>query len=482
MSNANSSLFADLPEPEVAALLPDDPRWDEVGLLPSADAFSPLHFRVPAWDYQPIEGEVTLLRVFWDDNPFDQRQWDGNVPTLPPADLAFEVPVEQLTSGVHQLRYEVRTPDSNIQRSEVRTVTVDVTAPLLGSNGGQLQFDTARVTEEYLEQHADRLEGRIESYLGGKPGDVVTWYWNDDPFDVDPAEIVSTRTLDRADIGLPVALPFEGAMIRARGDGQRYAFYVIKDRAGNVSPESRPVQLEVETTPVPRVLPPGSVKEAPGSSGSATLAPTNARDGVTVVIPANAVIHDDETVVVQWAEPGAFGAYRATTPTTPGGREYKVPPGFIAPHFNKSLRVFYEVTEPGVAGPHVSQNLNLRVSDLTSGWPTVQSTSVAGGQLSLARVTDAARFTLENWAFMAVDQFMTVTVIGVDHSGNSRTVPVLTEQPVPQVAPSIEVGQISKANLQGFKLNERIEVRVSVSFDNKLGWKRFPSLTPVLVA
>ncbi|RRV07179.1 hypothetical protein EGJ27_10815 [Pseudomonas sp. v388] len=473
---------APLPLPEVNSLLPDDPEWDETGLLPADKALAPLPLKVPAWDYQPVTGAVTVLTVFWNAGTFDRRQWDGSVPTLPPADLLFNVPVTLLTPGVHELWYTVLNAVGNEDESLHQTVTVDLTPPALGSNNGQLQFDSTQITEKYLEDHGDLVEGRILAYSGGKPGDVVSWYWNGDPFDVDDADLVATRTLLRGDIGQPIVLPFDGDMIRARGDGTRYAFYFLTDRAGNVSGDSRAVQLDVETTPVPRVLPPCRVNEAPGSSSSATLNPANALNGATVVIPDTAVINDDETVEVQWAAPDTYGAFTGTSPVTPGTRAYKIPSTCIAPHFARSLPVYYLVTEPGVAQPHRSQNFTLRVSDLTGNWPTIQSGSVSNGQLSLAGVSDAARFTLKSWQFMGTDQFITVSVLGVDVNGAARTVPVLTEEPVSEVAQIINVGQIAKADLQGFKLNYPLEVRVRVSFDNKQSWKAFPSLRPTLVA
>lgn len=482
MTTVRSEPTAELPWPEPDGLLPDGPEWDETGLLPADKVFTPLPFMVPEWDYQAVPGGTTTLQVFWDDQSFERRQWDESVPGLTPADLQFDVPADRLTPGIHQLWYTVLNPLGNEQGSLKRVVTVDLTAPQLGANSGQLQFDTHEVTEKYLEDHGDRVEGLIAAYSGGKSGDQVVWYWNADPFDISPTDVVGTRTLSRQDLGKPLTLPFDGDMIRARGDGDRYAFYRVKDRAGNSTPESRPSPLKVDTASVPRVLPPASVKEAPGTSGNATLNPSNALNGVTVVIPATAVIDDDETVAVQWAEPGTAGAFRATNPVTPGSREYKIPSTCIAAHFGKILPVYYEVTEPGVIEPHTSQNLSLRVSDMAGGWPAAQSDSVDGGQLSLARVTDAARFTLKSWQFMATDQFITVQVLGVDHAGSSRMVPVLTEEPVPQVAPIINVGQISRSDLQGFKLDERIEVRVSISFDGKQAWKIFPSLTPMLVA
>ena len=83
---------------------------------------------------------------------------------------------------------------------------------------------------------------------------------------------------------------------------------------------------------------------------------------------------------------------------------------------------------------------------------------------------------------MGTEQFLTITVIGIDSNSQALSIPVLTESPVPEVAQIISAGRISKADLQRFKLNFTIEVRVRVSFDDKLTWQSFTSLTPQLVA
>ncbi|MNR49320.1 hypothetical protein D3C85_1686770 [compost metagenome] len=93
-----------------------------------------------------------------------------------------------------------------------------------------------------------------------------------------------------------------------------------------------------------------------------------------------------------------------------------------------------------------------------------------------------ANFWIRRWAFVALEQFVTITVMGVDSSNQKVTVPVLTEAPVPAVADEITMGRISRANLQRFKIGERLEVTFQVSFDGKLSWQKFPSLTPTLIA
>jgi hypothetical protein len=82
---------------------------------------------------------------------------------------------------------------------------------------------------------------------------------------------------------------------------------------------------------------------------------------------------------------------------------------------------------------------------------------------------------------MGTDQFLTITVIGVGTDNKALTIPVLTESPVPEVAQKIDVGRISKTDLQRFKVPGELEVRVRVSFDGKLTWQAFESLHPKLV-
>jgi hypothetical protein len=476
--SSRSEVDAYLPKPVVESLCDDDPQWDEQGLLPRDKVSEDLAFEVPSWGYEPVPDGITVLELYWDGAEFARKTWDEDVPSLPPGALLSAVPRSRLTSGDHQLHYIVERGDGNRNRSDSQPVTVDLIAPALGADNGQLQFPVTAVTEQYLKANGDKVEAEFLSYLDGKPGDVVTWYWCEDAFDFSNADIVSTRTLSREEIGNPVVLAFDGAMIRARGDGQRYAFYSIADRAGNRSPESRAVRLQVSAQPMPRVLPPAKIKEASGNATTSTLDPARATNGATVVIPPDATINPGEEVYVQWAAPGSVGSYRVLAQTAPG--ETRIPNTCIAQHFDNSIKVHYEVFESGVVEPHPSLIHTLNVLSMTN-YPAPQCDKIANGQLNLADVTDYADFTLASWSFMATDQFINLEVRGVDSSYENLTVTVLSECPVPAIADQISVGRISKADLQRFKLNEGLVVRVAVSFDGKLTWHDFSDLTPVLV-
>ncbi|WP_122388662.1 hypothetical protein [Pseudomonas syringae group genomosp. 3] len=471
------------PPPFIAYLLPDDPQWDEEGLLPVDDVFNPLPIQIPAWDYYNEPRYDVILTVYWDNTTLVyQKTWPGeDFPSLPLEDLLFDLPEYHLTAGIHSIRYEVTEYSGNSDWSVPQTVTIDLTAPMLAANQGQLRFDTSKITSGYLASHDDRVTATIESYRGGAPGDAVTWYWSRDPFAFSDDDIVSTRSLAAPEIGNSVTLVFNGDMVRARGDGVRYAFYRLTDRAGNASSYSLAFRLDVAAQPVPRVLPPPRIEGASGSASYSTLNPLSAINGAIVTIPAQADIRPGDVIAVQWAEPGSTGAYRTDQPEAANPLEFRIPASRIPQHFGKTIPVYYEVTEPSAVELHVSSRHNLTVSRV-SGFPVVQCDKVSGGRLPLSSIADGGRavFTLNSWLFMATDQFVNLEVRGVNNASQLVVVPVLSEYPVPSTGATISAGHISKADLQRFKVGTQLEIRVRVSFDQKLSWQSFPSLAPTL--
>lgn len=488
----NNSRSRLLNKPIVTVLLPDSPDWDETGLLPANLANQPMRVEIPPWIDRPnpsFPDTTSHLRVYWNggNSPVYERGWThsewGSGDRPPSAHLRFDLEARHVVHGGYDLHYEVTLFNGDIDESEKLKVTIDEIPPSLG-DVSRLIIDTDRITEQYLIDNGDKVQAEVPAYNRGRPGDIITWYWSKDPFNVMPADEVSSRTLYRGESGKPLPLDFPGDMIRPKGDGDFYAFYRLRDRAGNLSPYSTPYPLKVDLTPIPRTLPPVRVKEASGGAGGGSLNPLDAYNGVTVIIPDNAVIHDGEEVFVQWAAPGAVGEHRTDTPNPADSRDYKIPKDKIAQHLGKTIPVYYEVLEPGIDEPHRSDNYSLQVRDLTTGWPTIQCDKVSSSKLSLGNIAEGghASFTLGSWTFMAVDQFLRVEVRGVDNSGQLVIVEVLKDEPVPGVAPSIPAGRISKTVLQRFGIPSPLEVRVSVSFDGTRTWKAFPRLTPTLVA
>ncbi|MBT2341802.1 MULTISPECIES: hypothetical protein [Pseudomonas] len=472
----------DLSPPDIIGVLDPAPGGEE-NLLRKDAWLLPLRVEFELWsDAAPESGMTDTVRLFWKGEKVDEKFLQGPIQN---ADLWLRVPAAKLDEGVHPLYYQVVPWNNSTPRECVPVnVTIDKTPPILAADS-ELVFPSEvlppnKLTAHYLELNNDEVKANLPPYTTPRPWDRITWYWGATPGSQYQGGVIELDDQNYAD---PLEVTIPGDVIRDRGDGWRYVWYEAQDRAGNLSLRSEPVELEVAATPIPRTLPPCSVKEAPGGSSSGVLKPLDAVNGVTVIIPSEAVIYDGEGVFVQWAEPGTVGAFRTDSPNPAGSRDYKIPSDKIAQHLGKTISVIYEVFEPGIVEPHKSNNYSLRVEELT-GLPTVQCDKVSGGRLSLASIAAGgyASFTLARWTFMAVDQYLTIEVRGVDSSNQLVRIPVLTESPVPEVAQTIPAGRISKSDLQGFKIGGGLEVRVSVSFDARQTWKSFPMLTPTLVA
>ncbi|MNU43700.1 hypothetical protein D3C71_324910 [compost metagenome] len=463
------------------APLPNKPGG-ETNLLHSDVWANPLRVEFKPWyEVDPPSGSETV-EVFLDDNELNiigTRTWP--VP-MRPEDYYIEISADRFPQGEHQISFIMTNFLGVKARSFPYTVTIDKVGPLLNTSS-RLAFPAEilppnKLTARYLDQNSDQVKATLPVYTSPRPWDRITWYWGATSGNLELGGVIE---LDDKNYSAPVVITIAGQLIRDRKDGKRYVWYQVHDRAGNPSARSDWVELDVAATPIPRSLPPTKIKDVSGTS-TGVLNPSDAINGATVTVPPQADIHDGERVFLQWAEQGSGGAHRTETPITPGTWEYRIPSNKVAWHLGKTLPVNYEVIEAGIVDPHKSQTFTLRVSTL-SGPPTVQCREVSGNYLSLSDLPDGhANFWIRRWAFVALEQFVTITVMGVDSSNQKVTVPVLTEAPVPAVADEITMGRISRANLQRFKIGERLEVTFQVSFDGKLSWQKFPSLTPTLIA
>lgn len=449
-----------------------------------ADPTNPLRLEFKAWYEFPPPPGTERVDVFLGDNESNiiaSRTW--TVP-MSPDDYYVEIPADKLPQGELRISFIMTNFLGVPARSFPYTVTVDKQEPVLNASS-QLTFPPEvsrpnKLTARYLEQNGDEVMAGLPAYTTPRPWDRITWYWGSTPGSLEQGGVIE---LDDQNYSAPVTITVPGDLIRSRGDGFRYVWYQVQDRAANASLRSDPVELDVAATPIPRVLPHVKIKEVSGTAPSGSLNPLDAINGVTVTISPDAVIYDGEDTFVQFGAKGEPGSYRTNTPINPDSRDYHIPSEKVRYHIGRTLVVGYEVIEPGVDDPHPSNPFNLQVERLT-GTPVVQCDKVTGGRLSLASLpaNGYANFTLQRWSHMGTEQFLTITVTGIGADNKALTIPVLTESPVPEVAQQINVGRISKANLQLFKLNYQLEVRVRVSFDGKLTWQTFGTLMPLLVA
>lgn len=412
----------------------------------------------------------------------------GGGSSPPPADLFFDLAADYVIHGVHELKYEVTLFSGNYDPSYGLTVTIDEVAPILNSNS-TLIFDTDHVTEQYLADNNDKVQAGVPPYSGGAPGDVITWYWNKDPFSVVDADRVDSRTLYRGESGQPRPLDFLGDMILARGDGDFYAFYRLRDRAGNPSSYSSPFRLKVEAQPVPRNLPAPRVAEASGSPGAeqSTLKAIDGVAGVTIIIPNEAVFKPGDTHSVQWAAPGTVGSLKVEVADDSSGLRYKIPSTHIAQHMGKTIPVYYQVVgiPPNNNDDSRTQNLTVQAID---NWRTIQCTVPAGStsQLSVVKVVESGKavFSLPRWTFMAVGQLVTITLSGVDStSGSQLNLVVRDQRPVSaaELGANAATVDVLVNVIQRFQVNQALTVKVAVSFDDGGSRLDFPNLNLRLV-
>ncbi|MEE4946314.1 hypothetical protein V2K24_12540 [Pseudomonas alliivorans] len=481
MTTAQQSPQQNLPPPVVAALLPNDPQWDETDLLPASAVTRPLPVSIPAWVHIPISGFKTVLRLYWGtgltQHLVEEREWDSDLyPVIPSDQLLFEVPVIRLVQGLHEVWYELITPNGDTNFSDTQPVSVDLTPPVIGSFVSPLAFDTDTITEQYLLDHGDQAIALVPVYTDFKPGDVIVWYWSDDQSHVSPGDEVGSRTLPRGE-SQPLSLVFPGRMIVDRGDGERFAFYRLRDRAGNETSYSERVKLTINAQPVPRLLPSPTVAEAVGSSISSRLDPYSALGGATVVIPDTAVFKPGDVIEVQWSTPGTYGEYQ-TRAADLTGKRFSVPPEYVPPHMGRNIPVYYRVSGNGSVVE--SDHHELSVQRLAGErWPTVQCArpGISSGRLSLANVDGYATFRLSRWMFMAVAQQVSLTLLST-----GSPLPALDRYAVTQH--DIDTGylavDVQKADLQTIPLGA-LTVEVKVSFDNGASEVLFPTLNLTLV-
>lgn len=471
-----------LPKPEIV-LLPDDPQWDETDLMPVSDPLS-LNVVVPAWEHIPLHPDATtVLILYWTtaatDYPLETRTWDYDdhpAGEIPLAERTFTVPLARLVEGTHEVWYHLNDSYGHLNDSDRTPVTIDLTAPTLGTDSGRLIFDTDTIDQQYLIDNGDAVQAQVPPYTEFKPGDVITWYWSSVPSDPVAADEVGSLTLPRGTTQ-PLTLVYPGDTIRDRLDGQRFARYRLRDRAGNPSPFSAPVELKVEVESSGRYLPSPTVAEAVGSATSSSLDMANARTGVTVVIPPEALLKPGDVLEVQWAAPGTYGEY-VTDESDDSAKRFSIPVRYIPQHMGTHIEVYYRASNGGL--PEESQKHDLTVQKKTSGWITIQCTfpRIDLNKLSLASATPHATFKLDKWSFMGLDQRVTITLGGL---GPEQV--VLDKHPVVQddidaLGVSVDVANSVLAS----RPLGALDVLVKVSFDGGKTYVAFPTLKLILVA
>ncbi|MGJ7549397.1 hypothetical protein [Pseudomonas alloputida] len=485
---ANTTLDPDsalLVPPTVPKVVPD-----VEGGIPNTVEFRatymPLRVEFPLWAHSnPSETDNEYLYLYWDDVKIETKTFSKPVQ---PEELFILVPVSKLIEGSHRLHYEVTIFNDSHVASRPLDIYIDKTPPMLNPDDDRLGLPDYvignGVTEEYLAANGDKLEATVPPILGAEPGDVLKWFWSDDPVGqhmVDMMTLTAEHIETRGTQGIskPIELIFRGDFIRQSRNGTRFVRYEVQDRAGTAPQRALARSLQSDPSPPPRELPPPRIKEATGSDFYSTLDPAKAVNGVTFVIPEDADIRPGETVTVYWGEPDTLGGYSTSTPTSPGAREYLIPRVHVPPHMNNRVELYYQINKPDMP-PSPSHFVTVRKIE---GLPYVQSDAIKNNALNLRTVGSGASFTLEDWPFRHTSQFVNAWILGVERNniGHEIRLPIATELPVPTEAGVMMLGIVSKNDLLKLELNYQFQIKVEVSFDNKVSWLKFPDPSAQLI-
>ncbi|MDR6714637.1 hypothetical protein J2W83_004273 [Pseudomonas hunanensis] len=467
-----------LAPPKVVGML-DDIAGGEPNLLPVTLLRSPLRVDVPRWlNADPSPGKAQTLSLRWDGQLVDEKTWESPIED---DELFIEVPVALLREGQARVDYTVSFWNGNDDASEALLLTIDKTAPELGGARGELSFPdlgAADLTDAYLKAHDNVLEGVIPTYDQPGAGDTVIFYWNTEPFE---NVEVGRRVLAVEDLSKPLTIDYDGDMIRERGDGQRYAFYEVEDRAGNLSRPSSPLTLTVAARPIPRVLPWLEVPQAAGSSQTLVLALETVRDSVETIIPDEAVIAAGEAFTVQWGEPELVGSLSMTGMHPV--RRYSVPVRNAVNMSGKTLSVYYQVQTTD--GPQTSVIRKVSVTPIPrEQLPTPQLAGHRSGEIfRLGDHRNDPPLRLEKWLHSSTDQRVNIMLEGVSASGGKvhavmRNHEVTAQEVTDGIGKAGDV-LVPLSFLQQLTRGQVFYIKVSASFDKGSSWPAQPNF-PIL--
>ncbi|MDR0281726.1 MAG: hypothetical protein LBJ37_28050 [Paucimonas sp.] len=476
---------------QVDALL-EDIEGGQPNLLHIDDTLVPLKVEVPQWPHSdPAPDTTETLWLSWNGVVVVEKHWSAPVQ---PEERVLMIEARHLVEGLHRLDYRVKIYNGEQAQSQPLSITIDKTAPALGGDQGMLEFPaevvSGGVTVAYLADNDDQVQAGIPDYREARAGDVLTWYWDAEPFEFNE---VDSRTLAADEVEAPLVLTFSGDMIRARGDGPRYVHYRVQDRAGNAPVDSRPVGIDVAVTPIPRELHWLHVEAAAGVGELLVLDPDMVvlNDLLVALDPATQ-IHPDEEVWVQWGEPGTFGAFRGRVDTAGNPRSCRIPKASVAIAMGKTAVLYYEVLSAGQSLLSTPQWVRVQTFPVNE-MPTVQCAGHMGGVLSLAAVPPGgAKLTLARWKLISTDQLVRIVVTGVAAEGGSIRHEALYDHRVTGEEVGTGIGSdgsvvIARAFLARLMLGQVFSVKVYVSFDLGETWPlevapNFPLLSPRLLA
>ncbi|MHC8342854.1 hypothetical protein [Pseudomonas sp. RT6P73] len=248
---------------------PDESDWVELGFMPAGTAFRRVHDQFYPND-TPIEFPQTL-----------------------------HVPREYLSAGVYEVAVRVSVSEANPTESLRKKLTIDNTPPNFGSKPDAVVFPVelgGTITELYLTEHGQVIVD-VPWYDDVIAGDRAVYFWTDRESPPDSEQPIREQEFSQEDIdNNRLLITVYADEIRPWGEGKRFLYYWLRDRAGNTGPRSSLADIQVDLTPAPGQLRPPRVPLSPRG----LVDRQQARDGVRVEIDEFDSADPSQWVAIFW--------------------------------------------------------------------------------------------------------------------------------------------------------------------------------------
>ncbi|NWB87214.1 hypothetical protein [Pseudomonas gingeri] len=307
-ANVPGDIQADLAKPIVESIIKNydgTPRAD--GLVPRSVLEGDLEFIVPAWDFSQQYTET--IRVGWrpEGAPFHAvgAPYDF-VPPIAPGDKTLVVPMAELRHGNYELSYEKTIRGINPLESLKTKVRIDRESPNDGQQPLSMIFPdelNGVISEQYLIDNGE-VRVRVPRYVGAEGRDRAIYYWTNTESPLESEPPVNEQEFSQYDVDNNLMyVRYDEADIRSWGTGTRYAYYRLRDLAGNLNAvRSSLSSIRVDLTPLPGgLLPPriplssrGLIDREHAREGA------SGQGGVTVEIDAYDDPEDTQFILVDW--------------------------------------------------------------------------------------------------------------------------------------------------------------------------------------
>ncbi|MDT8905910.1 MULTISPECIES: hypothetical protein [Pseudomonas] len=213
-----------------------------------------------------------------------------------------------------------------------------------------------------------------------------------------------------------------------------------------------------------------SVEEANG----AILNPVNAKDKLTVVVPANAALLPEDKLKVTWTgAPGtpAGGSYTSEEWPVRDGWDVPMTNSVVAFNLGKAVTVTYTVIQNGVESPPSDPfTLNVQampVASLTMPLIPEAAQGGIGSVLDLSSFSGDARVTVAPWPLIAIGQRVWLKCEGTAAgNGADYTIPLYSSSAVIESELSAGLSKaIPRTELEKLRIGSELKVILQVTFD-----------------